>query len=71
VSNNSALVNTMYLGEGNGSKYKLVFKIDNFNLIVGTYEVAISYAGIANFKNTNNQIQYWIVFEAKDSIIGE
>lgn len=59
------------LGEGNGKKYSIVFKAENMKLIPGTYEVKISFKGIGHFKNTKDNIQYWIAFEAKETKTGE
>jgi hypothetical protein len=68
---NSAHTNSIQVGEGNGKKYKIVFKTENIKLIPGSYDVKISFKGIAHFKNTKDDIQYWIAFEAKETKIGE
>ena len=36
-------------------------------MIPGDYDVEISFKGFAHFKNTKEDIQYWIAFEAKES----
>lgn len=71
ANNNAAHVNRIQVGEGNGSKYTIVFKTENIKLISGSYDVKISFKGIAHFKNTKEDIQYWIAFEAKETKIGE
>jgi len=68
---NSAHTNSIQVGEGNGKKYKIVFKTENIKLIPGSYEVKISFKGIGHFKNTKDDIQYWIAFEAKETKTGE
>ena len=68
---NSAHTNSIQVGEGNGKKYKIVFKTENIKLIPGSYEVQISFKGIGHFKNTKDDIQYWIAFEAKETKTGE
>jgi hypothetical protein len=68
---NSAHTNSIQVGEGNGKKYKIVFKTENIKLIPGSYEVEISFKGIGHFKNTKDDIQYWIAFEAKETKTGE
>jgi len=68
---NSAHTNSIQVGEGNGNKYKIVFKTENIKLIPGSYEVQISFKGIGHFKNTKDDIQYWIAFEAKETKTGE
>jgi hypothetical protein len=71
ASNNAAHTNTIEVGEGNGKKYTIVFKTENIKLISGSYDVQISFKGIGHFKNTKDDIQYWIAFEAKETKIGE
>jgi hypothetical protein len=67
----TAHINSMEIGEGNGKKYKAVFSIDNIKLIPGSYEVTICFKGLSHFKNTKDDIQYWIASEAKHSKFGE
>jgi hypothetical protein len=68
---NSAHTNSIQVGEGDGKKYKIVFKTENIKLIPGSYAVEISFRGIGHFKNTKDDIQYWIAFEAKETKTGE
>ena len=68
---NSAHTNSIQVGEGNGKKYKIVFKTENIKMIPGSYVVEISFKGIGHFKNTKDDIQYWIAFEAKETKTGE
>jgi hypothetical protein len=65
ASDDSAHTNTLDVGEGNGKKYKIIFKTENIKMIPGTYKVEISFKGIGHFKNTKEDIQYWIAFESK------
>jgi hypothetical protein len=51
-------------------KYKIVFNTENFKMIPGSYQVSISFKGVAHFKNTKDDIQYWVAFEAKHTKIG-
>jgi hypothetical protein len=71
ANDNSAHTNSIQVGDGDGKKYKIVFKTENIKLIPGSYDVKISFKGIAHFKNTKDDIQYWIAFEAKETKIGE
>lgn len=71
ANDNSAHTNSTQVGEGDGKKYKIVFKTENIKLIPGSYDVKISFKGIAHFKNAKEDIQYWIAFEAKETKIGE
>jgi hypothetical protein len=63
--------NTIRLGDGDGKKFSLVFSTDNFKMIPGTYEVTVSFKGIAHFSNAKDSIEYWIAFEPKYSNVGE
>ena len=47
----------------NGAMFDMVFKTENLKLIPGDYDVKISKAGISHFKNTSQQIEYWIATE--------
>lgn len=65
AANDSANDSNLKVGDGDGAKYKVVFDINNMKLIPGTYDVKISFSGIAHFKNTKDDIQYWIASESK------
>lgn len=71
ATNDSAHINSIEVGAGNGKKFKSVFLTENLRLIPGTYEVEISEKGLASFKNKNQDIQYWVAVEAKFSKFGE
>ena len=71
AQDNSAHTFSMEVGDGNGKDYTIVFKTENIKMIPGTYDVSISFKGIGHFKNTKEDIQYWIAFEAKDTKIGQ
>jgi hypothetical protein len=71
AQDNSAHTNSIQVGEGDGKKYKIVFKTENIKMIPGSYAVEISFKGIGHFKNTKDDIQYWIAFEAKETKTGE
>jgi len=71
ANDNSAHTNAIEVGTGNGKQYNIVFKTENIKLIPGSYDVQISFKGISHFKNTKDDIQYWIAFEAKESKLGE
>jgi hypothetical protein len=69
AKDDSAHTNSIEVGEGNGKKYKIVFKTENIKLIPGSYEVKICFKGFGHFKNTKDDIQYWVAFEAKESVL--
>ena len=59
--------NSIEIGKGNGDKFKIVYNVDNFKFIPGEYAVSIAFKGVTHFKNTKEDIQYWIAQEAKHS----
>lgn len=61
--------NSINVGVGNGKSYKIVFKTENMKMIPGEYEVQISFKGFAHFKNTKEDIQYWVAFERNESVM--
>lgn len=67
AKDNSAHTNSIEVGEGNGKSYRIVFKTENIKMLDGSYDVQISFKGFGHFKNTKDDIQYWVAFEAKDS----
>jgi len=69
ANDNSTHTNSISVG-ADDKKYKIVFKTENIKMIPGTYEVKISFKGIGHFKNVKEDIQYWIAFEAKDTVVG-
>jgi hypothetical protein len=64
LQNDSAHTDALEIAEGNGNKYKMVFKTENITKIMsGSYDVSISSKGISHFKNKNLPLQYWITTE--------
>jgi len=61
--------NSINVGAGNGKSYKIVFKTENIKMVPGEYEVQISFKGFAHFKNTKDDIQYWVAFEKNESVM--
>lgn len=64
AANDSAHSNSIDIDIKPDSSYKMIFKTDNLKMISGSYDVEISSKGIAHFKNTKDNIQYWIATEA-------
>lgn len=50
-----------------GKKYTMLFKTENMKMIPGTYEISISFKGLARFKNTAKPLQYWVATEVGSS----
>jgi hypothetical protein len=67
AKDDSQHTSSIKVGDGNGKSFNLVFKTENLKMIQGTYDVQISFKGLANFKNTKEEIQYWIAIESKES----
>lgn len=64
LQNDSAHTDSLEIAEGNGDKYRMVFKTENLSKILsGAYDVSISSKGISHFKNKAVELQYWITTE--------
>jgi hypothetical protein len=65
LQNDSAHTDALEISEGNGNKFKMVFKTENITKIMpGSYDVFISSKGISHFTNKKIPLQYWITTEA-------
>lgn len=72
AKDDSAHTNTIEIGDATNDKvFKAVFLAENFKMIHSTYNVDISKAGLAHFKNETGDLEYYIAIEAKDSKFGE
>jgi hypothetical protein len=71
ATNDAAHTNSIDLSIQSDKKYKIVFSIDNIKLIPGSYDVTVCFKGLTHFKNTKDNIQYWIASEAKYTKVGE
>ena len=60
----SAPTNSVDIGLATDKNFKLIFKTENLKMVPGAYSVEISSKGIAHFKNTKENIQYWIATES-------
>ena len=56
------------LDENTDKTFRFIFKIENFKMISGDYDVEISSKGIAKF--SQNQLQYWIATESSSTYGG-
>jgi hypothetical protein len=63
-SNDSAHTDALEVADGNGDKFKMIFKTENLKMVAGSYEVKISSKGISHFKNKAKELEYWITTEA-------
>jgi len=71
VKDSSADQSKLEIGAGDGRKFKVVMKVENFKLLEGSYDVAISKKGLAQFKHKVMAVNYYIAVEAGDSTFGE
>jgi hypothetical protein len=67
--NDAAHMNSIQVDCPADNKYKIVYNTDNFKMIPGSYEVTISFKGLTHFKNTKDDIQYWIANEKKGTVV--
>jgi hypothetical protein len=64
LQNDSAHTDALEIGDGNGDKYRMVFKTENLSkLMSGAYTLSISSKGISHFKHKSTDLQYWITTE--------
>ena len=62
--NDAASTESLEIADGNGSKYRILFKTENITkMLQGSYDVKISSKGIAHFKHQTIDLQYWISTE--------
>ena len=63
-SDSSAHTDSLDVADGNGDKYRFIFKTENLaKLFAGSYDVQISAKGISHFKHKGVDLQYWISTE--------
>ena len=65
VNNDSSDTYHINLADSSNTPFRFVFKIENFKMVPGDYDVEISSKGIARF--SQNQIQYWIATESSSN----
>ena len=67
-ADDSAHVNSIQLGENTtGKEFEFSFSVDNMRMIPGEYDLKVSSKGIAQFKNTKFDIEYFVAMEKKYS----
>ena len=52
-------------------KFRVAMKVENFKMMDGSYDVAVSKKGLSRFKNKDVDITYYIAIEAANSKFGE
>lgn len=52
-------------------QFRVAMKVENFKMMEGSYDVAVSKKGMARFKHATNPITYYIAIEAANSSFGE
>ena len=71
VADDSADQSKIEIGTSDGSKFRVVMKVENFKLLDGSYDVSIAKKGLAQFKHKSIAITYYIAIEAANSSFGE
>ena len=67
-SDDSAHINSIDLGDNSTDKeFTYVFSVENMKMIPGEYRLQVSSKGLASFKNTKVDIQYFLAMEKKYS----
>lgn len=65
LQNDSAHKDALEIADGNGDKFKMIFKTENISKVLpGSYEVMISSKGVSHFKNNNVPLKYYISTES-------
>lgn len=71
IVDDSADQSKIEIGAGDGSKFRVVMKVENFKLVDGSYDVKIAKKGLALFAHKTKPIKYFIAVEAAKSTFGE
>lgn len=71
VKDDSADQSKIEIGTGDGRKFRVVMKVENFKLMDGSYDVSIAKKGLACFKHKSVPITYYIAIEAANSTFGD
>ena len=50
-----------------GAKFQFFFKVENMNLLDGTYDVEISSKNISHYVNKSTDVEYWIALEPEST----
>lgn len=65
INNKNSTSNSFHYEIGKTSKtFKMIFKVENIKMMIGSYEVSISSKKITQFKSVDNNLTYTIVNEA-------
>jgi hypothetical protein len=64
TTNDAASTNTLDVTDGNGDRFKMIFKTEALKMIPGSYDVRVSSKGVSHFRNKAKDLQYWITTEA-------
>lgn len=70
ATNDAASTNTLDVADGNGARFKMIFKTEALKMIPGSYDVRISSKGVSHFRNKAKDLQYWITTEAGSTYTG-
>lgn len=63
TANDSSHQYSCTIAPGEGKKYRMVFRTENWKMLPGSYRVSLSSKGIAKFVNTARSLTYWLALE--------
>lgn len=63
VTDDSAHTNSIRVADGDGRKFKIVYKTENIKMIPGSYVAEVTFGKFTHFKNTQHKLEYWIALE--------
>lgn len=67
VADNSSDFSETVIADGDGRKFDIVIKGENFKMIEGSYTIDISGKGLCRFTNKNKPLEYFIAIESTKS----
>ena len=70
VKDDAADLSRIKIADGDGTKFRVVMKVENFKLVDGSYDVKIAKKGLALFAHKTKPIKYFIAIEAGQSTFG-
>lgn len=71
VKDDSSDQSKIEIGTGDGRKFRIVMKVENFRLLDGSYDVSFAKKGLSQFKHKSIPITYYIAIEAANSTFGD
>jgi hypothetical protein len=71
MSNDAAHTDSLEIADYSGEPVEFIFKVENWKMIPGSYQVTISSAppskGVSLFQNQAKKLRYWMALESKSN----